>query len=44
VTGLDISKQSKWLVLYMLLEGPECNINKLKKNKVAELSNMEVKI
>jgi hypothetical protein len=28
----------------MLLEAPECNINKLKRNKAAELSNMEVKI
>ena len=43
MTESDISKQSKWRVLYMSFEGPECNINKLKRNKVAELSNMEVK-
>jgi hypothetical protein len=28
----------------MSFEGPECDINKLKRNKVAELSNMDVNI
>ena len=35
MTESDISKQSKWCVFYMSLEGTECNINKLKRDKVA---------
>lgn len=45
VTESDISKQSKQRVLLMPLEGSESNINViLKRNNIAELSNMEVKI
>jgi len=36
--------QIEWRVLYMSFEGLECDINKLKRNELAELSNMEVKI
>jgi len=44
VTESNISKQSKWRVFYMSFDRPECNINKLKRNKAAEFSNMVVKI